>query len=238
MTRDESPREKAGSLEPPLLGEIRQLRTRLEEAYATIELLLANRTSLEEDVLQLRRIAATDELTGLWNRRFLVDSLQISFSFAIRHRLPLSLLLLDVDHFKAFNDGFGHAAGDVILNQVARLTQSCARNHDVVARYGGEEFAVLLPGTDREGAEALAERVRRAIQEHPWSGRGITASLGAATLCHVSCTSPRTVSGLIETADLALYHSKRQGRNRVTHADDLVPASTSTVIGVGSAVGY
>ncbi|WP_165073702.1 GGDEF domain-containing protein [Paludisphaera rhizosphaerae] len=238
MTRDESPSAGPGSPESPLLREIQQLRSRLEEAYATIEVLLANRTSLEEDVLHLRRIAATDELTGLWNRRFLVDSLDISFSFAIRHRLPLSLVLLDVDHFKTFNDGFGHAAGDVILRDVASLIQSCARNHDVVARYGGEEFAILLPGTDRLGADSVAERVRRTIEEHGWSLQTITASLGSATLNHEGELTPRTVSALVETADLALYHSKRQGRNRVTHADELMPKAAVATHGAASRVGY
>lgn len=237
MTRDESPSAGPGSPESPLRAEIQQLRSRLEEAYATIEVLLANRTSLEEDVLHLRRIAATDELTGLWNRRFLVDSLDISFSFAIRHRLPLSLVLLDVDHFKAFNDGYGHAAGDVVLRDVASLIQSCARNHDVVARYGGEEFAILLPGTDRSGADAVAERIRGTIESHGWPLQVITASLGSATLNHDGDVAPRTVSSLVETADLALYHSKRQGRNRVTHADEMMPRVAAASHG-GSRMGY
>lgn len=238
MRHDESPRERAGSLESPLLGEIQKLRSRLEEAHATIEALLADRTSLEEDVLHLRRIAATDELTGLWNRRFFVDSLDVSYSFAIRHQLPLSLVLLDVDHFKAFNDEFGHAAGDVVLRQVAGLIQACARNHDVVARYGGEEFAVLLPGTDREGADAVAERIRRALETNNWPLRSISASLGSATLNHGAGVNCQTVSTLVETADLALYQSKRQGRNRVTHADEMIPGPVSATLDVGSSIGY
>lgn len=193
----------------------------LEEAYATIEALRANRSSMEDDLHRLRRVASTDELTGLWNRRFLIDSLEISLSFASRHDIPLSLILLDVDRFKAFNDSFGHAAGDLVLREVGTLIQGCARTHDVVARYGGEEFAILLPGTSGVGAIAMAERVRKSLESRSWPRRAITASFGAATL-HRS-PAGATVAGLVESADLALYHSKRQGRNRVTHADGVVP---------------
>ena len=211
---------------PHMLAEIDRLHSLLEDAYATIESLQADRSNLEADLLRLRRIAATDALTGLWNRRFLIDSLQSSYSFAVRHELPLSLLLIDVDHFKSFNDGYGHAAGDVVLREVASLLQSCARNHDVVARYGGEEFAVLLPSTGRFGAEAMAERIRGALEGRSWPLRAITASVGAATLGPQDRLTDCSVSSLLEAADIALYHSKRNGRNRSTHADEVVKAES------------
>lgn len=204
-----------------VLDEIHQLRTKLEEAYATIDDLRASRTDMEEDLHQLKRIASMDELTGLWNRRFLVDSLDISYSFALRHQLALSIVLLDVDYFKAFNDGFGHQAGDGVLREVASIVLNCARNHDVVARYGGEEFAVLLPGTGRDGAVAMADRVRRALEARRWNLRPITASFGVATLRHCEVEDSATAANLVEAADLAMYHSKRHGRNRVTHAEDV-----------------
>nr|WP_303652661.1 GGDEF domain-containing protein [Paludisphaera mucosa] len=185
----------------------------------------------------MRRVAATDGLTGLWNRRFLVDSLNISFSFALRHRLPLSIVLLDVDHFKSFNDGYGHAAGDVVLRDVSAVVQAAARSHDVVARYGGEEFAILLPGTGRPGAVTMAERVRLALASRRWPLGPITASLGVATLRHEEGVSQVTAEGLVEAADLALYQSKRLGRNRVSHADDLVRPPSPAGHEVKAAVG-
>jgi len=209
---------------PTVLDEIHQLRSKLEEAYATIDELRANRTDMEEDLHQLKRIASMDDLTGLWNRRFLVDSLDISYSFALRHRLSLSIVLLDVDQFKAFNDGFGHPAGDEVLREVASIALHCARNHDVVARYGGEEFAILLPGTGRDGAVAMADRVRRSLEARAWNLRPITASFGVATLRHCDIEEAATAANLVEAADLAMYHSKRHGRNRVTHAEDVVCA--------------
>jgi diguanylate cyclase (GGDEF)-like protein len=212
---------RLGSAGAAVLDEIHQLRSRLEEAYATIDELRASRTDLEENLHQLKRIASMDELTGLWNRRFLVDSLDISYSFAIRHHLALSIVLLDVDQFKAFNDGYGHPAGDEVLREVASVALNCARNHDVVARYGGEEFAILLPGTSRNGAVAMADRVRRSLESREWNIRPITASFGVATLRHCESEQAATAANLIEAADLAMYHSKRHGRNRVTHAEDV-----------------
>lgn len=204
-----------------ILDEVHQLRSKLEEAYATIEELRTSRSDLEEDLHQIKRIASMDDLTGLWNRRFLVDSLDISYSFALRHRLSLSIVLLDVDHFKLFNDGYGHPAGDEVLRQTASIVLRCARNHDVVARYGGEEFAILLPGTGRSGAIAMADRVRRSLADQRWRHRSITASFGVATLRHCEIEETATAANLIEAADLAMYHSKRHGRNRVTHAEDV-----------------
>jgi diguanylate cyclase (GGDEF)-like protein len=204
-----------------VLDEVHQLRSKLQEAYATIDELRADRSDLEEDLHQLKRIASMDGLTGLWNRRFLVDSLDVSYSFALRHRLALSIVLLDVDYFKAFNDGFGHPAGDEVLREVASVVLNCARNHDVVARYGGEEFAVLLPGTGRDGAFAMADRVRRSLEAREWNLRPITASFGVATLRHGESQGAATAANLVEAADLAMYHSKRHGRNRVTHAEDV-----------------
>jgi diguanylate cyclase (GGDEF)-like protein len=206
---------------PVLLAEVHELRLRLVEAYATIESLRADRSGLEDDLRRLRRAASIDAMTGLWNRRFLLDSLDVSSSFASRHGLPLSLVLLDVDHFKAINDGYGHAAGDDALRDVAAVLQASARGHDVVSRFGGEEFAILLPGTDREGATAMAERVRRDLAERPWPIREVTASFGVATIPRLECEGGTLAALLLESADMALYHSKRRGRNRVTHADDL-----------------
>ncbi len=189
-----------------------QLRSRsaeLERMHAELEL----RNSL------LAEIASSDGLTGLKNHRYFRESLEAQFSLARRRGMPLSVVMLDVDQFKRFNDSFGHPAGDEVLREVARLLRENVRDHDVVARYGGEEFAVLLPATDVEASRILSERLRASIEQHHWPLRPITISLGVSTM------SPRVARAiaLIEQADRSLYHSKAEGRNLVTHACDLPP---------------
>jgi two-component system cell cycle response regulator len=189
-----------------------QLRSRsleLERMHAELE---------RRNVL-LAELASCDGLTGLKNHRSFREALDAQFSLARWRGAPLSMVMLDVDQFKSFNDTFGHPAGDEVLREVARLLRSCVRDRDVVARYGGEEFAVLLPSTDIDDSWALAERLRQSIEQHPWELRPITISLG------ISTTSPRASRAalLIELADRSLYQSKAEGRNRVTHARDLPP---------------
>ncbi len=161
----------------------------------------------------LAALARTDALTGLHNRRALTDLLSSAFSFASRGGLPLSVVLLDVDHFKSYNDTFGHPAGDDLLRTLAELLRREIREHDVVARYGGEEFILLLPATDAEGGCWLADRLRKAIETYDWPLRPVTSSFGVATTSHAT---PEPAS-LVEAADRALYQSKRLGRNRVMH---------------------
>ena len=166
---------------------------------------------LEKANGQLEALATLDGLTGIKNHRAFQERLEEETSRAGRYGSPLSLLMLDVDHFKQYNDAFGHPAGDEVLKEVAGLMRECSRDTDVVARYGGEEFAVILPQTDPQGAAVIAERIRQAIEKAPWAGRAVTASLGVATL------DPAWTGGeLIAAADRALYQSKTSGRNRVS----------------------
>ena len=196
--------------------------------------LLRKVLELSLDNGRLAELVAIDGLTGLKNRRHLEEILESAYSAAIRDRRPLSVAMVDLDHFKAYNDSFGHQAGDLIIRTVADILRDGARAHDVVARYGGEEFLLILPATDSHSARAVAERVRLAIASHRWPERPVTASLGLATL---PGASPTGVAGLVAEADIALYHSKRRGRDRTTHWADLsgersrpCPESASTAI--------
>lgn len=186
-------------------------RTRQEQ-----ELRSANRT--------LTRLAEQDGLTQLKNRRALEEELHTEWARSRRYRTPLSLLFVDVDKFKQYNDTFGHQAGDEALKQVADLLRKEEQlSGCCVARYGGEEFALVMPQTDKEEALQISERVRASFEAVAWQGRPVTASVGAATLSQ----GPRSRFGDVETllyeADGALYHAKREGRNRIAHADDLFP---------------
>ena len=177
-------------------------------------------SELERRNVLLAEIASCDGLTGLKNHRFFRETLEAQFSLARWRGAPLSVMMLDVDQFKSFNDRFGHPAGDEVLREVSKILRSCVRDHDVVARYGGEEFAVLLPATEVEDSRSLGERLRESIERHPWDRRPITISLGIST----SCARVPRAAALIELADRSLYQSKAEGRNRVTHAQDLPPS--------------
>lgn len=162
-----------------------------------------------------RRLAASDALTGLPNRRAFVDAIERERSRAARHALPFSFVMIDVDHFKSVNDTYGHAAGDVVLQAVAAALIGIARRSDVVGRWGGEEFVVALPQTSEAGARVAAERLRKAIADTQCvlpSGETIhvTASLGIA-----SVEVAWQTDALVARADGAMYEAKAAGRNRV-----------------------
>jgi diguanylate cyclase (GGDEF)-like protein len=179
----------------------------IERFVSLASLALVNATLLQ----RVYEMASTDGLTGAANRRTFDERLRLECDRAARYGTPVTLVMVDVDHFKKVNDTHGHAAGDEVLRQVVGLTRALCRPDDLVARYGGEEFALLLPGTGEEEARALGERVRRAIGEH----RGavpVTVSLGLATW-QDRVDSP---AALVATADAALYHSKLTGRDRLT----------------------
>lgn len=165
---------------------------------------------------QFERDATVDALTGLRNRRWLDQTMGRMAARFSRSRSPVSAMLLDVDHFKKFNDTFGHAAGDHVLRYVAQMLSSCLRPTDVAARFGGEEFVVLLPDTELSGALIAAERVRRTIAEVPnlaFDGKmlgSVTVSIGVASLAGHDGAAP-----WLRTADAALYRAKQRGRNRV-----------------------
>ncbi len=165
---------------------------------------------------QTRRLAYTDDLTRLANYRSFHARLQQEIDRADRYVRPLSLIMLDIDYFKAYNDSHGHPKGDATLTQVAELLKQTSRSSDIVARYGGEEFALILPETDQASAEALGNRLREEIEQFKFPGEEhlpskiLTISVGIAT--HSRFASKET---LIAAADAELYRAKREGRNRV-----------------------
>ena len=176
---------------------------------------------------RLRRAGMTDGLTGVHNRRYFDHRSLIEFSQAVRHRYPLACLFLDIDHFKAINDGHGHSAGDEVLRQVGGLILRTLRTGDLAARYGGEEFVVLLPRTALVGACEVAERIRLLVQEAPFvtpEGETVSATLSAGlAMLPAGATS---FADLLNAADRALYEAKRAGRNR-TVADEGLGAAAA-----------
>jgi len=162
----------------------------------------------------LEKMAVTDDLTQVYNYRYLKTALRREIKRALRFRQTLTLLMVDVDNLKGYNDRNGHVRGSFLLKEIAQLFTLQVRSWDLVAKYGGDEFTVILPQTERPGAASVAERLRSCIAEHtfPLAPKGsITVSVG------ISCypDDGDTVSSLIEAADRALYSAKRKGRNRV-----------------------
>jgi diguanylate cyclase (GGDEF)-like protein len=166
----------------------------------------------------LQTLSASDPLTGLPNRRTFEERLRVELARAARYRLPLALVMIDLDHFKRVNDRHGHRAGDEVLRATAEVLDAGKRSGDLVARYGGEELVALLPHSDAQAATAWAERVRAQIAALviPWNGGPlrVTASFGVA----VFPASGTDRDGLVEASDQALYLAKRAGRNRVACA--------------------
>jgi len=173
--------------------------------------------TLREKNRQLQEMANRDGLTGLYNHRFFQEMVVKDFQRAYRYHEPLSCLLFDIDHFKKFNDTYGHQTGDMVLATLGDLIRSqYVRGSDLAARYGGEEFAVLLYHTVGGEAFRAAERLRRTVEQHPFQHKDlvlqVTISIGVASFPHSDISDART---LIECADKALYRAKGEGRNRV-----------------------
>jgi diguanylate cyclase len=189
-----------------------------QRANAELEKKVEERTeALRKANTILEELSETDVLTGLKNRRYLDEAGKREYVRCFRYRRPVSLVFVDLDHFKSLNDTHGHLIGDDCLRMVAGiLTSAVIRDSDVIARYGGEEFCLLLPETEMEGAAAVAERIRRLIETEEFVVAGkripLTASFGVA--CHIP-EAPDQLGLLIRQADEALYHAKGSGRNRV-----------------------
>jgi len=193
-------------------GQMGPLRDGNEIKY--VYLIIRDVTDTVTDVQHLTRMAMHDSLTGTWNRRWFDHWLSEEISRAERYNRTLSLIMLDLDLFKAINDAHGHPAGDTVLKEVANRCLSLIRATDTLSRFGGEEFCVLMPETASDAACGLAERLREAVADleiiHDTQKIGITISLGVSTF------SPgMNAETLLHHADESLYHAKRNGRNRV-----------------------
>ncbi|MER2028901.1 MAG: sensor domain-containing diguanylate cyclase [Solibacillus sp.] len=203
--------------------EVRQAKLLLEEAYneKTIahEHLQQINKKIEEKQQQLiqmneelQYISNTDNLTGIGNRRFFHQKLQIHIEQFNKHGIPFSLLVMDIDHFKQVNDIYGHAIGDLVLAQLGVLLKTAARDQDIPARFGGEEFILLLGQTDEEKAFEIAQQLIKQFEKTIWPSVGrLTVSIGSTTF-----KKGDTESSVFEHADDALYESKRNGRNQAT----------------------
>ncbi len=203
----------------------------LLNAIAPQVAVLIDRADLKSKAGKLEQLSVTDGLTGLLNRRYLEERLAEEIKRSNRYGYPMSFMMIDVDHFKSYNDNFGHPDGDKVLIMVANCFRETLRSADIAARYGGEEFSILLPQTTSSEAETIAERVREHIAATEFPNRAITVSIGIASCC-LELNSTRE---LIVAADNALYVAKRKGRNRVqvfenlqTESENLTPKNAGT----------
>lgn len=196
------------------------------------ELGAKNRT-LSETNARLQALATTDPLTGLANHRALVAALEHELARAYRYRHECSILFLDIDHFKALNDSYGHAVGDSVLRDFAKLLEQQIREIDVPGRWGGEEFLVILPETGEQEARLISERARSAVAAHAFTmggGMSLTCSIGIATFPG----DARERDGLVTCADQAMYAAKKLGRNQVRSASDPATLALSKSVEQGS----
>ncbi|MGD0585285.1 MAG: diguanylate cyclase [Oryzomonas sp.] len=181
--------------------------------------ILALQDELKKTNQRLTEASNTDPLTGLYNRRYLMSFLECELARSGRTQEPLSILMIDIDHFKNVNDTYGHQAGDVVLKSIADVARANLRCYDIAARYGGEEFVLVLPGTELSGALIVAERLRAAVRaatyHPPCEALTVMVSIGVAA---ISLAQVDAIEALLKRADEALYRAKEAGRNRIEAA--------------------
>ncbi len=197
-----------------------------------IALTMANQAAVVIEKARLYNLATVDGLTGLVVRRHFQSKMEEEFRRARRYNKPLSYLMTDIDHFKKFNDTYGHQTGDAVLREVAKIVRKSVRDTDIAARYGGEEFCVILPETEPEGAVQFAERLRQSVESATFIGAQgeelkVTISIGVSSIPY---TNPETAEDMIKLADDSLYVCKKNGRNRVELAHPGVVVDTSVPI--------
>lgn len=200
-----------------ILAETQGMRQRSERLMDELKQSSAEIVELKRNIENVRREAHMDSLTGVANRRSFDLRLRDAVRQADEEGEPLSLLMVDIDHFKRFNDHYGHQVGDRVLQLVARVLTSSVKGRDTVARYGGEEFALILPQTALPGAGKVAEQIRSGVESRQIIEKGTGEAFGSITLSvGVTCyRSGEALESLVQRADAALYVAKREGRNRV-----------------------
>ncbi len=192
-----------------------ELADKLDSTQHYLQLFESDSRELSDELTRVRLLSLTDELTGLPNRRAFMRRMEDEVARVQRYGFPLSFVLIDLDHFKAVNDEYGHAAGDEVLRVYSKNILSIFRHHDMVARYGGEEFAVLLPNTDSDGAVRALNKVRRRAGETRWQTNGVASDVPTFSAGASLYKPGESVSAFIERADKALYRAKRLGRHRI-----------------------
>ena len=190
----------------------RLLSQQEREGLSSLARQVVAQLELRKEVKERAMEASTDALTGALNRRAFDRRLKSEWDAHARSKRRMALLLLDIDHFKSLNDEFGHAAGDDTLVEVVQRIRTVLRSNDVLSRHGGEEFTVVLPDTDLEGAQVVAEKIRVAIAEGPWRHRPVTASIGVASAIPSPVMDPYAT---VAQVDHAMYLAKSSGRNCV-----------------------
>ncbi len=206
-----------------LLGETRRMQDANAQLEQKLEASRDDIAALQRDLDEVRRESMLDPLTKIFNRKSFDEGLLKSFTEANEQGTPLCLMLLDIDHFKRFNDTWGHQTGDQVLRLVAMTLKSNIKGRDMAARYGGEEFAAILPETDLEGALIVADNIRKAIQAKELLKRSTNEKLGRITASFGVAMFRKgdTPGSLIERADRCLYAAKHAGRNRVHSENEL-----------------
>jgi len=191
----------------------------LEGIFAYVVGQLALQTTNDvKDIAILQHESITDALTGLKNRRYFDQRICEEVALSKRYKLPLTLILLDVDYFKKINDTYGHTVGDEVLTNLAKLVLEVVRDSDIVARYGGEEIAIITPNTSKAEAELLAERLRGKVEKTTVAMVGATQEIVQVTVSLGICSLSPVITdkeALLEESDQALYLAKKYGRNRV-----------------------
>jgi diguanylate cyclase (GGDEF)-like protein len=213
-----------------------------QESEARYEELEQRMLSLQRENLDLTvknraltEVSSRDSLTGLYNRWYVLEKIDSEINRALRHGSPMSLLMLDIDHFKRVNDTYGHSAGDQVLQAVGKLLRESCRVYDVPGRYGGEEFCIVLPETKLGNTTVVAERIRQRLASTELACGDdqivVTASIGIAGMDESQETHVLSPAALIDRADRALYTAKRRGRNRIEMFDTALLELPDDVVG-------
>lgn len=211
---------------------IKKIKNNLEEIRRRDETLVVMNKELLTIIKEkekMYKLSITDGLTGVYNHKYFQEVLTAEINRSIKYNLNLSLLMIDIDYFKKFNDEFGHQIGDEVISKIATMLKDSARDGDTVARYGGEEFAIILANTPNEGAVIVAERVRKMVESLSSGDKKLSVSIGIATFpMNIDDYNPETTSNneikneLIKKADIALYASKEKGRNKTTKYEKFI----------------